>query len=278
MPSFSPGAHTLTVYSMLPGDADLSNDTTHKQVSRIIPVTIPYTMGFEPSENLEGWKIVDANNDGYTWFLAATGGNTAPHCMEYSYNTSAAANDWFITTCIDLESSKTYQLAFYYKAQSATFPEKVKVMYGTDNDPAALTSQIVDLNNITTVTYTQSTSTFTVPATGTYYLGWKCYSAADMYNLFVDDIAITEYTGIEDNNGKITLGVYPNPARDQVTIISAEEDAVISITNSFGSLVFSAAMSTSVLYVNTSGFGSGLYFVKVQSAKGASVQKLIINR
>jgi hypothetical protein len=270
------GAHNIKVFTKLPSDAITSNDTVISTITNINPVTIPYSMGFEPTDNMTGWKILDANNDTYKWYLATTGGNTSPYCMMYSYNVSSAANDWLITSCIDLNAAKSYKLSYYYKAASATYPEKMKVFIGNDNTIAALTTELVNHSNIVSISYLQGTATFTVPSSGVYYLGFQCYSAADEYNLFLDDINISDVTGVETNQMQPLVSIIPNPATDKFTVISDSDESNITVLNTYGSVVYSTTSHSSNTIIYTGSFSSGIYFVKTETAKGINIQKIII--
>ena len=272
------GDYNIVVYHSLSSDVNLGNDTLKFAVTNVAPKTIPYTMGFEPTDDFLGTKIIDNNSDGYTWYLATTGGNTNPYCMEYSYNVNSAADDWFISSCINLEAGKSYNLMYYYKAYSADYAEKLMVFLGNDNTVAALTTLIDDKANIVNTTYNMSNVTFTVPASGTYYMGWKCYSNADMWNLFVDDISITDATGVEENNVNLHVMVMPNPAIDQFTILTSENGSMITISNALGMIVYNQKINDNKTVINTSGFQSGIYFVKVETQNGIQLQKIMINK
>jgi len=272
------GVYNIVVYHSLSSDVNLGNDTLKFVVTNVVPKTIPYTMGFEPADDFLGTKIIDNNSDGYTWFLASTGGNTNPYCMEYSYNSASAADDWYISSCINLEAGKSYNLMYYYKANSADYAEKLSVYLGNDNTVAALTTLIDEKANIVNTTYSQASVNFTVPATGTYYMGWKCYSAADMWNLFLDDISIADVTGVEENNVNLNVMVMPNPAIDQFTILTSENGSVITITNALGMIVYNGKTNDNKTVINAAGFQSGIYFVKVESQNGTHIQKIIISK
>ncbi len=270
------GPHTLVVYTHLAGDVVTSNDTVTETITHIIPVAAPFAMGFEPTENMEGWSIVDANNDAYQWEITASGGNTAPYCMTYTYNVSSAANDWLITSCFNLDAAKTYQLSYYYKAASATYPEKMKVFIGTDNTVAALTTLLANHSNIVSTSYLQGTATFTVPSTGIYYLGFQCYSAADEYILYLDDINVSDVTGVETIEQQPAISIIPNPATDKFTVITDSDESNITVLNTYGSVVYSTTSHSSQTIIYTGSFSSGIYFVKTETAKGINIQKIII--
>ncbi|HQI69540.1 MAG TPA: T9SS type A sorting domain-containing protein [Bacteroidales bacterium] len=270
------GDYDIAVYTILTGDLNTANDTLLYTVTNIVPQTVPYNIDFEQISGLEGTTILDNNNDQTTWYLSASDGNNGPACLAYSWNTAAAADDWFITSCINLESSKTYNVQYYYKVASATYPENLKVAIGNDNNPAALTTVINDHAGIVSTSYVAGSGNFTVPADGIYYLGWQCYSAADMYNLFLDDISITESTGVEENNATVEMMIMPNPATDQFTVVTSEKESVITLTNSLGAVIYQAQVNDNNVTVNTAGLNSGIYFVKVETVNGSVVKKLMI--
>ncbi|HPS26490.1 MAG TPA: T9SS type A sorting domain-containing protein [Bacteroidales bacterium] len=270
------GDYAIAVYTMLTGDVNTANDTLVYTVSNIVPYAVPYTIDFEQASGLAGTSIVDNNNDQTTWYLSASDGNNGPACIVYSWNSAAAADDWFITSCINLEASKTYNVQYYYKAASASYPENLKVAFGNANNPAALTSPINDHTGIVSTSYLAGSGNFTVPADGIYYLGWQCYSDADMYNLFLDDISITESTGVDENDAAVDMMIMPNPASDQFTVVSSERESVITLTNSLGAVIYQAQANDNTFTVNTAGLTSGIYFVKVETTKGCVVKKLMI--
>ncbi|MEI6764785.1 MAG: T9SS type A sorting domain-containing protein [Bacteroidota bacterium] len=271
------GNHNIVAYTSLTGDTIAIDDTATLTVSNITPKSIPYSVGFEPGEDLTGANIFDVNNDGYTWGLATTGGNTGPYCLQYSYNSAAAANDWFISSCIDFEAGKTYKLSFFYKAQSASFPESVEVKFGTTQDPAAMSTAIVSVPSITAITYTESVSTFTVPSDGVYYVGFHCTSAADEWILSVDDINLTVDLSDISENAAPAINIFPNPAKDILNVTAGENIRRITVTNALGAVVFDGAMDSRNYILNTSEFNSGLYFIKCETENGRMISKFMVN-
>jgi hypothetical protein len=269
------GTHTITCITALTGDVLAWNDTATVVVDQVPVSTVPYAMGFEPTDNFDGWSIENTNGDSRTWAYAATGGNMAPGCAVYTYNVTSAADDWLISTCINFDAGETYQLTFYYKAYSATYPESMVVAIGTDNNSGALTTGLDNISNITSTTYLLRTINFTVSATGTYYIGWHCTSAADMWNLYVDDINIVKVTGVKENL-TAQIGVYPNPAQDNLNIVSESIVSRIRITNVLGATVYESAENGNRFRINTAGFVSGVYFLNLETEEGSITRKLII--
>ncbi len=158
--------------------------------------TIPY------SENFDGvtapaiplcMTVTNNNNDDKLWATNAATYKSAPNAMMIGYNSNLAMNDWFFSQPLSLQAGHLYTLRFYYRAQTATFTEKLEVKWGTSPDASNMTSgSLFDNNNISAVTWQLAEASFTPATTGTYYIGWHGYSDKDKHNLLVDDIAITE--------------------------------------------------------------------------------------
>jgi hypothetical protein len=150
--------------------------------SSVAAGTIPVCMA---TENL--------NNDGGIWNTVAaptTPAGFTNNVMRYNYNTSNAANDWFFTAALSLTAGTSYRLKFNYANGDASYPEKLRVMYGNAQTNTAMTVQIYDNPNISDVTLHTASVDFTPATSGDYYIGFKAYSITDQYYLFVDSITL----------------------------------------------------------------------------------------
>ncbi|MGB8646212.1 MAG: hypothetical protein WCF84_13320 [Anaerolineae bacterium] len=171
--------------------------------------------GVTPPAVPAGWSVIDANGDGYTW--GTSPGTYAPNAgatandARYGHNpdNATAANDWLFTPGLALTAGTPYYLQFKYGNRAFFFyRESMEVRFNTT--PAAGGTLIVNLPNITSPTWSNSGPTaFTVPAAGTYYIGFHANSAAGAYDLAVDDIAVYQPTTfsnlVVDDPGGVTL-------------------------------------------------------------------------
>jgi len=86
--------------------------------------------------------------------------------------------------------------------------------------------------------------------------------------------------GIKDSKNQETrFKVYPNPATDMLNVdisLIKETQATITIENMLGQVVYSKQTTQHLNQFNISTFVSGVYFVKVNTGKGISVEKIII--
>ncbi len=137
--------------------------------------------------------IENLNNDTKFWETTSAQSGITNRVMKYSYNSTQAANDWFFTKGLNLTAGLAYRLKFKFKTSSTSAVEKLKVMLGTGN---VSTSMQTELFNVTTTSANASSTVeytildFVPAATGVYYVGFQCYSAADQYTLYVGEVSV----------------------------------------------------------------------------------------
>jgi hypothetical protein len=275
----APGFYTIKAYTSLTGDATHTNDTTTVYLT-VGTATVPYFMGFEATDNLLGWSVIDANSDLYTWniYTSAKYAHTGDGFAAYDYNLDAttAADDWLFTKCISLSSGNSYQLKFYYRALDIAWEEAMNVNIGTVNSVAGMTTQLVDLPSITDTTYPSSTTIFTVPSTGTYYIGFHCKSLANKDLLLIDDISIDLITGVAENSVQ-DISVYPNPANDKLFILS-DNIKNVEIFNLLGKVVFETETINPNGSIDIANLPKGTYIVRITKDNSVISKKINIIR
>jgi hypothetical protein len=88
-------------------------------------------------------------------------------------------------------------------------------------------------------------------------------------------------TGIEDLNTS-SLQVFPNPADEQITVITSAEKSIngrILIFNSQGSMVKNVQTNgESSIRINLSDLTSGMYFLKLESGSKSATTRIVIKR
>ena len=272
------GLYKIKAYTSLSGDGVATNDTTTANLS-IGTASIPYAMGFEATDNLAGWTVLNTNADAFTWgiYTGAQYAHTGTGFAAYPYNTNGttAADDWIFTKCISMFAGTNYRLRFYYRAFNSAFAEAMNVKIGTVASVAGMTTQLVDLPSITDTTYPVSNTTFTVPASGTYYIGFHAKSAADADYLIIDDVSIDIVADVAENPSS-DISMFPNPASTMLTINSPEKIKHIKVINLLGSVVFEQDIFTNSLQLNTSDYTKGIYFVVVTTEKQNFTRKIQI--
>ena len=150
---------------------------------------INYNEGFETFPPT-GWTFINAGT-GNQWISSSTS-YTGSNSMSYNANTTNAANAWGITQGMLLDAGTSYNISFYYgTAGGATYPENLKITVGNSPTVAGQTTILWNPTNLTAQSWTLVTIPYTPAVSGTYYFGLNCYSAANMYFLFIDDLSVT---------------------------------------------------------------------------------------
>ncbi len=183
-------------------------------VSGVLTVTQstpPYFQDFDGDASLPiSWLIEDTNNDSKKWFKSNFNAFSAPNAMLSGYSTSNAANDWLFSPGFNLTGNTTYEVTFWYRSYAYNEPQKLEVKWGATQNSAGMTSAaIFDNNTINNTYYKKGTCEFTPSSSGTYYLGWHCYSDPNKHNLFLDDISILVKPAATSNNDIIAGNTDP---------------------------------------------------------------------
>ena len=158
-------------------------------------VNVPYLQDFESvtTPALPMCTTIENAGTGYNWttYSPATGSFTTK-VLNYTYHLTNAANAWFYTQGINLTAGTSYRIKYIYgNASGTTYPEKLKVAYGTSASSAAMTTILATYDSVTNGTTALSASIdFTPTTSGVYYFGFNAYSAANMNRLYVDNISI----------------------------------------------------------------------------------------
>jgi hypothetical protein len=97
----------------------------------------------------------------------------------------------------------------------------------------------------------------------------ELYEATAIWTDF--DIIESEALSVNDVNQELTITIYPNPTSRVVSITSLENIINITVFTESGSVLLNSKSTQ----LDFSSLASGVYFVKVKTANGASVKKVI---
>ncbi len=243
--------------------------------------TLPYAMGFEQTDGLGCLKIQNVNGN-TTWTINSAGGDAAASgtsSARYKYNATHNADDWFFLQGLSLSAGETYLLTFKYKASGGpTFVENLEVKYGTGATADSMTDNVVTYESIdTTITdaFLESQTTITPAASGTYYFGFHCYSAADQAFLYVDDISVQNVLGVPAN-ATAAVKIYPNPAGDVLNISSVHSITAASVYNLLGQKVLERNSNDLQVQLSTAQLATGTYLLRVTA--GSTTETVKFNK
>jgi hypothetical protein len=83
----------------------------------------------------------------------------------------------------------------------------------------------------------------------------------------------------EVKNNIVNLSLYPNPAKDFLTVsIANAENTSIDVINALGQVVLTVNNATETNTINTANLAKGVYFVTVSNGQQKSTQKLVIEK
>lgn len=273
------GVDSIVAWTSLSSDGNAANDYAPTYYfANIQPTSPPMSMGFEASDDLLGYLIIDNNADGSTWQIGEepTLSHSGDRFMYYTYNASNAADDWAFTKCVNLNPG-SYTFGFWYRAHAAEYPEAVEAKYGSAQTIAGMTNNLTTISNIADTVYQHSQTQFTIATAGTYYFGLHAISDADMWHLFVDDVTITASgMGVEENNGAV-INLYPNPVKDILYINSTDNIEELYMMNTLGQTVYTSRVDDTNFTINTADFNEGVYFIRMKTANGYKTHKVIVN-
>ena len=80
--------------------------------------------------------------------------------------------------------------------------------------------------------------------------------------------------GIDEN--AINVAIYPNPATDVLTINSDSKISSVKVLNYLGQTIDIINVRGMEVTINTSTYDAGIYFMQIETEKGISTQKIII--
>lgn len=189
------------------------------------PLELPFQTTFDtPADLFNYFKIVDNNQDSYTWTYDDTEGQQNA-C--YVYNANQGADDWMFTPPAIYKANKQYEIQFTASSSYSEQLEKLEITFGEDN---TIESQKI-IKTIPEVAYEgeKYTAKATALKDGVNYFALHVCSDAMGGFLRIDNLSIKESNGSAVNDTKyddITIDTtyrnitVSNPANLNVRIYS----------------------------------------------------------
>ncbi|MFD2784799.1 T9SS type A sorting domain-containing protein [Hymenobacter rubripertinctus] len=281
--------------SFLAGPVQFKTDCQPPVIS-----TFPYAENFDsvlPGAIPCGLIVSDDNADGKTWMVVGNDGAgrfpaSAPNQMRYAFSSTVAANDWFYTNPLALKAGTSYLVSFKYRGAQPSSTEKLEVKYGTATTAAAQTNLLWKNEAITNADYVTATggtavgqvTPITPTADGNYYVGFHVFSAANQFNLYIDDVTVT--TAVVNSSSSAlarAINLYPNPTAGNLTVevrgANAKGGLQVEVTNMLGQRVHTATVrGNGTSQVDLSTLANGMYTVKVRNGSEYMVSRIAIQK
>ena len=240
--------------------------------------TVPYSQNFESVvlPTLPDCSTIQNVGSGNNWntTYGDSGYGFDGYVLRYEGN-SSDATAWFYTQGIQLTGGSEYTISYKYGNNSSdNYSENLQVLYGTEPNASAMTTEIADHPGINTAMANTNVVTFTPATTGIYYFGFQAYSMANQSQLFLDNIEVTGSLSTPDLDiNKITF--YPNPVKDLLHLSFSNEISKVMVVNLLGQKVVEFQSNTTHTTLNLSELPSGTYLVKVISGDSIKIIKII---
>ncbi len=302
------GTHKLTVYTSNPNgstDPNLANDTKEGSFRVVNTVPFPFSEGFSSATfPPAGWDVMGYNKYSYMTRVSTVGGfgnNTGS--MKMINFTSQTENttgqiDYMMTPRIELTtapaSGTVLEFSVAYCQYSTSTNDRLQVLASTDCGNTW--TSIYNKSGSTLSTATASTSAFNTPTASQWrketislnsYIGQNVIFAymttsGNGNNLFIDDINVTNTTGINENTLELNVSVYPNPASSEFTIegTATAEKIHYTLRNVVGAEIKSGDITSIGNNFNgkvqVSDIAGGIYFIQIKSGNSFLNKKIII--
>ncbi len=91
-----------------------------------------------------------------------------------------------------------------------------------------------------------------------------------------ESITVHDVLGIDENEAHL-VSIYPNPAKDKVTIES-EGMRHITVVDALGQVVYDAEQKTDQAILNLSAYGSGVYMIRIITEHGTATRRVTVTR
>jgi len=79
------------------------------------------------------------------------------------------------------------------------------------------------------------------------------------------------------NENEINVSIYPNPATNSLNISSKSKISNVKVLNYLGQTIDNFYVKGVEVTINTSAYNSGIYFIQIETEKGISTQKIVID-
>ena len=189
--------YRITVSVDCDGDNDETNNSISANINHIHAVPTPYHCSFDEDTDTGEWNIIDANDDGSSWFIDLIYGYAF---VEYSWD-GYDTDDYLVTVNPIVLESGTNNIVVTYNGYDEFYEERFEIVYGTSSNVEEMTvlKQIPDFYGSYDKNYEVAVD-FNVKEAGNYFFAIHGTSKANQYGLIIEDVLIDKgsYNGNPD--------------------------------------------------------------------------------
>ena len=251
------GLHTVKVSVEADGDAMTKNNSMTVQVNTIQPMELPYTCGFDESEDAAEWNVIDANEDGVSWYMS-------DGVAAIDYNMDLPLDDYLVmVNPVSLPVGYSH-VTVTYNAAWEGFPESFEILYGTSADVEQMTVLRKFENVMQAAEAWVTPINLEITEAGDYFFAIHAMSQANMYGLMIDEFEIAEGRGT--GNPDLTVAGIELPLSS--CSLTGEEEIGATIVNDGSAAVTSFTLEC---HVNGTLLGSQKFDVAIAEGESTRV-------
>lgn len=272
------GHYTVSVTAIWEGDTATAQ-TTVEVFDCSSPYELPFVCGFEPTDNFDCWSFIDADGDGNNWDLQRWSGNRAHSGEGVSGSASYGNNifnpvlhpdNWMITPELHIPPSGANLSWWAGSADARHFAEYYSVTVSTTGAEPDQFTHTLYADTLRSADYQQMEVSLASFAGQDIRIAFRHHDCSNEYWLLIDDIEVTPVTGL-DKCSAAECHLYPNPTTGQV-YIDGLDIKEICVTDACGRQLFRTE-ATHALDLRP--YCNGVYFVRVTTATGTTVKKIV---
>ena len=304
------GSHTFMAYTTLPnGTMDLnnSNDTSMAMFNVItLGQTLPFVEGFEGTTFVPMNWTLNNPDAADTWARTTSAKKSGlASAMMNNFTTSHIGQlDEIVTPAVNLTTvlspMLSFQLAYMLYTDpslSPNYSDTLEVLISTDCGVTYTSIYKKFGTALTTTTPTWANSAFT-PTAAQWRMETVSLNAfstsqnalikfrniSDYENfLYLDDINISNSTGIDEANANSSITIFPNPNNGNFNIDiknTDNEKIAINIFNSIGQSVYQVNNKTinGVYNLDLTNQSSGIYFVQIIKGNATYQKRITVSK
>lgn len=264
-------------YTNSGANIDYKNDGNYPNADATTE-NVNYLLFEDFNEDLGVFTAYDAYGD-QAWRQAVHNNITYAAMNGYANGAANQNEDWLISPAITVDFDIWEEISFEFRTAMKFDGNPLRVVVSSDYDGQSDPSDfdwldITDAFDFSTGNYEWVESGPFVmldPSPGQYYFAFIYTSTNEAASSWeIDYVKVTgkQYVSVKENTAT-SIGLYPNPAREQVSF-TLENDAQVSIFDMTGRKVSETNMAAGQVQLNVSELENGVYFVNFRFANGTT--------
>lgn len=237
-------------------------------------IELPYYPDF--TEGLHCWTNRSDLEEGYGWIPSVEAFEENPEGQVLSMSAMAVwgmlfnidVDNWLISPVISMPAEGSYEVAWKVKPYMTEYSGDHYAVYViSGNDTILLREESTTGMDF----WYQRGQAIPSSVTGDFRIAFRHFNSADGYVIILDDISIVPAgtTGVEEVELN-TINIYPNPANNMINV-EGQDIQMVQILDINGRI----AMTTSQSRIDISNLNAGVYMVRVITADGITVRKVV---